>query len=943
MLAALALQLLRYPPPPSTVGAGYLADAQQRIGFGAAPDGSWPTAYGVLLAGIARATASSPLDASFWLNGALLVAWSAGGWAVVRRRLGALPAACFLGLLASPNLLARWAALPLPDAPFALLLVPTAIWLGRYLLAAPPTGQWRGSLPVALALLGLQVLHPGAGLLLWLAFGAVVIAVAARRAVGDGHALTAPRAVLRRGAVIAVPLLASQLVGAMLPQPALHRSPVDQLAYRVVVALPPVANSAAERRIEDTKRTFRRAEGQPIEAVRFGAFGRFDLFAALRPADVRDVWLTRLAAQPGRFAGVLFDDIRLSHDLLARQLLPFVGRSEALLQPVPPYPRADGSTADIVFRTTGIVMNQDLPAHAPVAVEVGWALARALAVGGLAGLGAWRLWRVAPLAVTAGGLFAIAYLPVAAAVTSLSAGAVLPLVPILLLLQAVGFAWIVRAVAGEDRRRRGGAASDGSDRAFGAPSRAARPIEAVVVALLTALLLAQLLAYPATGDPDPDGYVSYARGLLDTGRLPPSGRLPGYPLVLALLLQTAGDPLAEAVYRAQLTAYVAFALGLWAFTRVRFGRLPALGLLGILAAPSYVARMAVIMLPDVPYSILMAPYLVAVGWWALADRPVGGWRWLPILAAAAFALQTIRATTFALLGLFAVTLVVGWAIGQRFGGGDRLAACRVVLARAGAVLAVALVVALVSDRFLDTGARRQNAEILAYRVISRLPAATDSEAERRVEAARRRFPIEEGEEIEDARFGTYANLNLMAAVHPADAEAVWRDRLAAHPLRYLASIVDEVRLGHHLLARVALPYFYDVERYSLFLARYPRNDGSPEGRLFRATGLIVADGRPPAGRFPFEVATATVVLELGLIWGLLWLGIAGAWSRYGALASSLVLLLGAFVVAVATTNTVDPRYLLPFAPLVHLGQALGAAAIARALIRQSRSRRAAVS
>lgn len=464
---------------------------------------------------------------------------------------------------------------------------------------------------------------------------------------------------------------------------------------------------------------------------------------------------------------------------------------------------------------------------------------------------------------------------------------------------------------------------------------AAVVIEAIVVVAVTAALLVQLLSYPTTTDPDPDGYVSYANHLLATGELPRSRRLPGYPVFLAAATLLFPGTLHEAVYWAQLWLMVAACLGVWAFARWRFGPLPAILFLGMVAAPSYLSRMSVLMLPDVPYSLLMLPFLLGVGWWTLAIRPPGRWWWLVILGLALFALHATRPTTFALLALYLPSLIVGLLVQRWIGDASRLTSLRNALIRTGALLAIGMVVLVLNDRLLDTGARAYNAELIAYRVVTQLPPASGSAAEKRIEEAKRRFRRIEGQPIEEARFGTYEKFAMYTEFRQADVMEVWRDRLYAHPVEYLGVVWQEIRLGHYMLARHVVPYFMDLTRFSLFSARYPRDDGTPEGNMFRQYGLVVLDRKAGPAHYPLETDTTAAILQLIAAWGLLGLGVWRAAARYAAQTLALILLFVGFVVAVAATNTLDARYLLPFIVPIYLGQALGIAWIATVLSRQT--------
>jgi len=221
-------------------------------------------------------------------------------------------------------------------------------------------------------------------------------------------------------------------------------------------------------------------------------------------------------------------------------------------------------------------------------------------------------------------------------------------------------------------------------------------------------------------------------------------------------------------------------------------------------------------------------------------------------------------------------------------------------------------------------------------VVTQLPAASGSPAERRIDEAKRRFRRIENQAMEDARFGTYEKFDMYTEFRQADVLEVWRDRLLGHPIRYLGVVWQEIRLGHHMLARHVVPYFMELERYSLFSARYPRDDGSPEGNLFRRYGIVALDRRAGPAHYPLEVDTTAAILQLLAVWGLLGLGIWRVWPHYGAQAVALVLLFFGFIVAVAATNTLDARYLLPFIVPIHFGQAIGVAWIAQTLLMSGR-------
>lgn len=454
--------------------------------------------------------------------------------------------------------------------------------------------------------------------------------------------------------------------------------------------------------------------------------------------------------------------------------------------------------------------------------------------------------------------------------------------------------------------------------------RTLAPIEGVLVVLLIAGLLLQALGYPFTDDPDPDSYVSYANHILETGSLHPgSTRLPGYPAFLALVSLVGTAPLAQKVYWVQLGLAVLFVLGAWAAVRHWVGALAALLFLTIVAAPNYFIRMSVTMLPDVLYSALLVPLLVVIGWWTLTPTVRGRWLWLLPLVVWLFVAQAIRPTTFLLTAVFGPSLALGYLLERRLRGAGRLPALVTLLVRLGAVTALAFVVFVAADRLLDTGARTYNANTFAARVVVFLPPASDSPEEQQIEAAKRRFQEIEGQPIESDRFLTYPRFRFYEEMPAQLFQLVWRDRLLAHPGQYLLSVVQDLRLGHYFVARRFVPYFPGLDQTALIVQYFPRDDGSPASQLFRATGIIIEGDELLDRGYILEVAAAKAVLRLLAVWGLTLLGVLVLARRSCALVVAFAGVVVLFTVITSATNTVDMRYLLPFAVPIYIAQAAG--------------------
>ncbi len=470
--------------------------------------------------------------------------------------------------------------------------------------------------------------------------------------------------------------------------------------------------------------------------------------------------------------------------------------------------------------------------------------------------------------------------------------------------------------------------------------RAPSIVEGVLVTLLSIMLVLQLLDYPVTDDPDPDGYVTYANHLTATGTLlPDSRRLPGYPAFLSLVSKLSSRPLARNVYWVQLGLYVVAVLAAWLVIRRLFGPLTALILLGIVAAPCYFSRMSVVMLPDVPYTILWLPIFVLIGWWVVVDDPPGGWTTLIPLGVGLFALQAIRPTTMPLALLFvpALILAIWFARGDESAYGIRFRWGRgPALWRVAGLFGVVIIVAVVSDLLLDTGARAYNVDVLAYRVSIFLPPATNTPADERIEAAKGHFREVEGEPIEQARFLTYRTFVFYDELKREDVLAVWQGRLLARPFLYVGSILDNLRLTHYLIARRLVPFFLDLGHMSLFVEYFPRDDGSPAAALFRRTGLLVMEQQPFPANYPVAVEAAWALLRLATVWGLAGLGVWQLGRRMPELTIAMTILGALFVLTTAATNTADVRYVLPFVPLVYLAEAIGLAWLVEAMVARSR-------
>jgi hypothetical protein len=457
--------------------------------------------------------------------------------------------------------------------------------------------------------------------------------------------------------------------------------------------------------------------------------------------------------------------------------------------------------------------------------------------------------------------------------------------------------------------------------------------EAAIVVLLVMELCAQLMTYPPTYSEDPDGYVTYAKYLRDNHAVLPSfPRLPGYPFFLALVTDLSPAPLPDNVWWVQGFLMVALAVAAWALTRRRFGRLPAIVLLGILAAPCYFTRMSVVMLTDMLYTVLILPLMVTSVWWAFRPGSRRSWLWCLPFVLGMFVTQSIRPTTFLLGLMLGPSIVVGYLVARWLRRLSGELGLRLMLARGAAVMLLASISFAAVDTFLDTGARKYNSMVFGYRVVLALPAATDTRADRRIERAKDRFEEVEGQPIETAHFLTYRKFNPWTELRADDVQAVWQSRLLRYPHLYLLSIVQDLRLNHYYLISRFTPLFFELGRTDIFGEKFHPMDGSPSANIFYASGLVIhvmPDAKPTSVNAELSFAAVRFLA----VWGFLLLGCWQLLRRCCAPTVTFVVLLLGFAASLSGTNTIDGRYLLPFAVLIYLTEAMGIAWIAQSLLR----------
>jgi hypothetical protein len=446
-------------------------------------------------------------------------------------------------------------------------------------------------------------------------------------------------------------------------------------------------------------------------------------------------------------------------------------------------------------------------------------------------------------------------------------------------------------------------------------------VEVGTTIFLLAVIGLRTFSYPHFADNShdsgaDDGYPYYAKHLDQTGTLLPEfRRLPGYPAFLAASAHLTGWPYSQAGQYVQGALSCLLILGLWLPVRRLFGPLVTVLLLALLAAPNLWVRLSVFAFPDFLSAVLWCAVALTVLRWTM----VMAWRQHVIWGGTAFVLVgmmlLLKPGMSILLMILAASLLVAHVLTQRTWTGAGPIAARGAALVAGAV---ALQTAILAVCGSGSVAFYRNA--LHTRVVTYLPAATDSPSERVVERTKNEIAQREGQRMEDENF-----TNTLAIVQP-EIEAVWRDRLRARPLTYIAAMLEEIKRKHHFIAMSFTPFMADTTPNR---TRIPKRDESAASRLYRASGLYLHG--LGEGVAPTSAALADAVLRLGLFWIPLVCGLWLMGTRWPFATVTAVVCLAGYTVALAFGIFIDGRYLLPFAPLIYVAQAMGLASVIRGI------------
>lgn len=443
--------------------------------------------------------------------------------------------------------------------------------------------------------------------------------------------------------------------------------------------------------------------------------------------------------------------------------------------------------------------------------------------------------------------------------------------------------------------------------------------EVILAGILLAFAVGQMASFPLTKDPDPDGYVSYAKHLQAHWALPTvHHRLPGYPTFLALVdLIGPGDMHSDA-YWAQLFISAVLLIIMAAVVRHHFGPAVALVFLALFAAPNFFLRYSVVMLADFLTQIFWLVYLAGLAFYLKRSVRVLDWRAATLLGVTTFLIFVTHPGSryLILILLLSLGLVAFLFRGAGFPRDRLLAFDRRFVGKLSVALVVLVAVTVAADHVYDRGSGAFYRRAVGWRVLMCLPPVRESPVDRRIEEVKDRASARLGYRIEDETPVWQTEFEEVG-IGLGDLQKAWMERLRAHPFTFLGCVFDEIRFRARIIVDQFFPF--KSERRMLTNARRPST--------YRSAGL---DGTAPPGPLSGRSRLPGVdrLVTVAVFYGLTGLGIWLLFRRFREVPLALALTALLWVGIVALTVPLEPRLLNLFAPFLYLVHAVAVVLLA---------------
>lgn len=481
----------------------------------------------------------------------------------------------------------------------------------------------------------------------------------------------------------------------------------------------------------------------------------------------------------------------------------------------------------------------------------------------------------------------------------------------------------------------------------------------LLLSVLFGLLAYQLHSYgPTIGDPDPDGYVSYAYGLTETGTIQPHRRLPGYPLIMATIahdeiaqltpiinegfLRIDSDSISSKAVAVKMfwfhiiltVAFVAGTAGLvWRF----FGYPVAAVYSTLIAYNSYFARDAIVMLADLPL-VVMFYATCAIGFFFLRSDNK-----LKLLYAGLFSLGcifsiAIHPSAHMLFQILIVSACVVFGLKKarvapkpkRFEFVKRaLTPLLILSALAFASNALVSNTLQLGDRqdylvVKEVSSRNFLKSWVGLRMLLCLPPGSQSDAlDSNIEMLKSKVSLRTGYPIDAVVPSGYYAEFLPLIDGKTIASDRWHNRISQHPFAILGCAASEFRAKYNVLIRNLTP-FTDFDHDKTWITPdYPVNTGGPRDELFWSTGVnlfrvLQADAPASAVSSAAKIEVARIILVTALtLGGLIMIG-----RRLPGVGLVIAASLLVWICVLPIALPLETRYLMTFFPAIYMGQAI---------------------
>ena len=465
---------------------------------------------------------------------------------------------------------------------------------------------------------------------------------------------------------------------------------------------------------------------------------------------------------------------------------------------------------------------------------------------------------------------------------------------------------------------------------------------------LLALLAYQLHSFGPTRGLDPDAYISYANGLKETWTIQPHRRLPGYPLIIAIIDHFGSAGIAIKMFWFHLTLTVAFALGtvgvVWRF----FGYSVAVIYLALMAYNSYFARDAIVMFADLPMVVAFYTTCVIGLLFLTRNNRLKFLYAVLFFSGCAFSIA-IHPSAHMLFQILIVTACVVFGL-RKVRGTPKVKRLELVKQVFAPLLILSVLAFASNELVLNTLQLSDRQDYLGehvlsnrsylkfwigYRMLLCLPPGLQSDAiDTEIEAAKAKASLRIGYPV-DAVVppGYYPEFSPLMDGKTVESDR-WKNRISQHPLAIVGCAASEFRAKYNILIRNLTP-LTDFEYDKTWITKqYPINTDSPRDKLFWSTGINLFRVLPADASSSLVISAAKVeVIRITLVAALTLGGLIMIGSKFPGVGLVFMGSLLVWVSILPLALPLETRYLMVFFPVMYLGQAIFIVWILRAIFR----------